>query len=94
MYYDFEANNFFNANTILPDKNILTESDKSKAICQNNDDNKNFTNSNRIFINKKKSSHLSTGAIIGIIIPCICVLLLTTFIAIYQRKNIYSKFRK
>lgn len=88
LYYDFEANNFFNANTILPDKNILTESDKSKAICQNNDDNKNFTNSNRIFINKKKSSHLSTGAIIGIIIPCICVLLLTTFIAIYQRKKI------
>jgi hypothetical protein len=87
FYYDFEANNFFKANTILSDKNILTESDKSKAICPNNDDNKNFTNSNQIFINKK-SSHLSTGAIIGIIIPCICVLLLTTFIAIYQRKKI------
>ena len=86
FYYDFEANNFFKANTILSDKNILTESDKSKAICPNNDDNKNFTNSNQIFINKK-SSKLSTGAIVGIVVPCVAALLLAISFAIYQRQK-------
>jgi polar amino acid transport system substrate-binding protein len=86
FYYDFEANNFFKANTILSDKNILTESDKSKVICTIDDDKKNSTNSNQIFI-KQKSSKLSTGAIIGIIIPCVVALLLVTSIVIYQRQK-------
>jgi hypothetical protein len=85
-YYDFEANNFFKANTILPDKNILTESDKSKVICAIDDDKKNSTNSNRIFI-KQKSSKLSTGAIVGIIVPCVAAILLATSIAICQRQK-------
>ena len=75
-YYDFEANNFFKANTILPNNNILTESDKSKVICPNLNP--------KLYI--KNSSNLSTGAIIGIIIPCIAILLVVIFVIIYLRK--------
>ena len=88
FYYDFEANNFFKANTILSDKNILTESDKSKAICSIDDNGKNSTNLNQIFIGRKSSSQLSTGAIVGIVVPCIAALLLAILFAMYHRKKI------
>ena len=89
VYYDFEASNFFKANTILPNQTILTESDKSKVICpipDENDDKENITNLNNIFY-RKKSSKLSAGAIIGIIIPFVAVLLVVTFVIMYLRKN-------
>jgi hypothetical protein len=89
MYYEFEANNFFKANTILPNQSILTESDKSKVICpisDENDDKENITNLNQIFY-RKNSSKLSTGAIIAIIIPCVALLLFVTFVIMYLRKK-------
>ena len=89
MYYDFEANNFFKANTILPNNNILTESDKSNAICHSldeNDDKENITNLNPKFYIKNSSS-LSTGAIIAIIIPCAALLLIAIFVLIYLRNT-------
>ena len=86
-YYDLEANNFFKANTILPNKNIITESDKSKVICTDeNDDKGNITNLNHIFY-KKNSSKLGTGGIIAIIICCAAALLCVIFIIIYLRKK-------
>ena len=82
MIYDFEANNFLKANTILPNKSIITESNKSKIICQIPDENENkeenLTKFNKIFY-KKNSSKLSTGVIIGIIIPCVVILLIAIF---------------
>ena len=56
LHYDFEANNFFKANTILPNKSILTESDKSKVICPIPGDKENITNLNQ---KKNKKIHLN-----------------------------------
>ena len=88
-YYDFEANNFFKANTILSNKNIITESDKSKVICHENedDDKGNITNLNPKFY-KKNSSKLGTGGIIAITICCAAVLLGVTFVSIFLPKKL------
>lgn len=88
-YYDFEANNFFKANTILSNKNIITESDKSKVICHENedDDKGNKTNLNPKFY-KKNSSKLGTGGIIAITICCAAVLLGVTFVSIFLPKKL------
>ena len=88
-YYDFEANNFFKANTILPNKNIIIESDKSKVICHENedDDKGNITNLNPKFY-KKNSSKLGTGGIIAITICCAAVLLGVTFVSIFLPKKL------
>ena len=72
MYYDVEANNFFKANTILPNENILTESNKSKEICPDENENDNEATITSIY--HKKNSGLSTGGIIAIIIPCAAIL--------------------
>ena len=74
---NLELNNFFQANSkISGHENIITESDKSNKVCTSNS---NSTNSeyNRVYprIHKKSSGGLSTGAIIGIIIPCVVVLI-------------------
>ena len=88
-YYDFEANNFFKANTKLSNKNIITESDKSKVICHENedDDKGNITNLNPKFY-KKNSSKLGTGGIIAITICCVAVLLGVTFVSIFLPKKL------
>ena len=88
-YYDFEANNFLKANTILPNKNIIIESDKSKVICHENenDDKGNITNLNPKFY-KKNSSKLGTGGIIAITICCAAVLLGVTFVSIFLPKKL------
>lgn len=88
-HYDFEANNFFKANTILSNKNIITESDKSKVICHENedDDKGNITNLNPKFY-KKNSSKLGTGGIIAITICCAAVLLGVTFVSIFLPKKL------
>ena len=89
---DLELNNFFQANSkISGHENIITESDKSNKVCTSNS---NSTSSEYKRVNPrihiKSSGGLSTGVIIGIIIPC--VLLLIAAIAItavcYDKKKV------
>ena len=89
---DLELNNFFQANSkISGHENIITESDKSNKVCTSNS-NSTSSEYNRVNprIHIKSSGGLSTGAIIGIIIPC--VLLLIAAIAItavcYDKKKV------
>ncbi len=45
IYYNFDAHNFFNANSIMPQYNIIRESNKSRIICkyENNGTSENGT---------------------------------------------------
>ena len=79
LFADYELNNFFQANSkISGHQNIITESDKSNKVCSTNSSSNSDSENNRInpVIRKNKSSGgLSTGAIIGIIIPCVVLLI-------------------
>ena len=97
IYYDFEPQNFFNANLILPGLNIIQESNKSKLICSKKsngsdvDDNEfNKLNNN----SSKKAYHISKTTIIEISISIAVILILFVWIIImsytsktHQRKN-------
>ena len=79
LFTDYGLNNFFQANSkISGHQNIITESDKSNRVCSTNSSSNSDSDSERIntVVRKTKSSGgLSTGAIIGIIIPCVVVLI-------------------
>ena len=78
-YLKLDAGNFINANKKLPGHKIITESDKSKKVCNGTRPSPSPSPSpydNRTIYNReKKKSGLSTGGIIGIMIPCGLVLL-------------------
>ena len=100
IYYNFDANNFFNANSIMPQYNIIRESNKSQIICkyENNGTSKNgkstvssdssnsSESSNNYFsyYKNKHSSGLSTGGIIAIIIPLSLVLIAVIVLALVK----------
>ena len=100
IYYNFDAHNFFNANSIMPQYNIIRESNKSRIICkyENNGTSENGTstdssdssNSSESSINyvsyykNKHSSGLSTGGIIAIIIPLSLVLIAVIVLALVK----------
>ena len=69
VHSSLRLDNLFNANSLL-NKQVITESDKSKAVCSGSNNN----NSTNNYEYKKSSGGLSTGGIIGITIPC-CVVL-------------------
>ena len=78
-YLKLDAGNFINANKKLPGHKIITESDKSKKVCNGTRPSPSPSPSpydNRtIHYHDKKKSGLSTGGIIGITIPCGLLLL-------------------
>jgi len=90
---DLELNNFFQANSkISGHENIITESDKSNKVCTSNSNSTNQDNNkiNPVVRKQKSSGGLSTGAIIGIIIPCVVVLIaaIATAAAYYNKKKV------
>ena len=90
---DLELNNFFQANSkISGHENIITESDKSNKVCTSNSNSTNQDNNkiNPVVRKQKSSGGLSTGAIIGIIIPCVVVLIaaIATAAACYNKKKV------
>ena len=109
MHYSFNASTFFKANKLLPNYTIIKESDKSKAICslsknegkekeekeekEDKEDNKNET-INNYFMKRKSSGGISTGAILGILIPCILVLLAIIIIALTCRNSPKTKIKE
>ena len=109
MHYSFNASTFFKANKLLPNYTIIKESDKSKAICslsknddkekeekeekEDKEDNKNET-INNYFKKRKSSGGISTGAILGILIPCILVLLAIIIIALTCRNSPKTKIKE
>ena len=89
---DLELNNFFQANSkISGHENIITESDKSNKVCTSNS---NSTSSEYKRVNPrihiKSSGGLSTGVIIGIIIPCVLLLIaaIATTAVCYDKKKV------
>jgi ABC-type amino acid transport substrate-binding protein len=78
IFSNLELNNFFQANSkISGHENIITESDKSNKVCTSNSNSTSQENSTikPVFHKIKSSGGISTGAIIGIIIPCVVVLI-------------------
>ena len=82
LYSSISAENLLKSNNIFSDNNLIKNSDTSNIICpdKNNtdntddiDDTDNSTNFRTYGI--KKSSGLSTGGIVAIIIPCAAVLI-------------------
>ena len=89
---DLELNNFFQANSkISGHENIITESDKSNKVCTSNS-NSTSSEYNRVNprIHIKSSGGLSTGVIIGIIIPCVLLLIaaIATTAVCYDKKKV------
>jgi hypothetical protein len=84
-YSKFDVGNFIKANSKLSGLKIINESDKSDKVCNDtHPSSSNSTspspslsdwNSTIFYHDKKKSSGLSTGGIIAIIIPCGLLLL-------------------
>ena len=78
IFSNLELNNFFQANSkISGHENIITESDKSNKVCTSNSNSTSQENNTikPVFHKIKSSGGISTGAIIGIIIPCVVVLI-------------------
>ena len=76
IFSNLELNNFFQANSkISGHENIITESDKSKKVCTSNSTSQENNTIKPVFHKIKSSGGISTGAIIGIIIPCVVVLI-------------------
>ena len=72
-YLKLDAGNFINANKKLPGHKIITESDKSKKVCNTRPSpspSPSPYDNRTIHYHDKKKSGLSTGGIIGITIPC------------------------
>ena len=79
-YYTFNATTLFNANKLLSNYTIITESNKNNIICPSETDEEegNITNYNT---KMKSEKTLSTGAIVGILVPTIVVLVgVTAFV--------------
>ena len=92
LYINLELSNFFQANSkISGHENIITESDKSNKVCTSNSNSTNQDNNkiNPVVRKQKSSGGLSTGAIIGIIIPCVVVLIaaIATAAACYNKRK-------
>ena len=76
IFSNLELNNFFQANSkISGHENIITESDKSKKVCTSNSTSQENNTIKPVIHKIKSSGGISTGAIIGIIIPCVVVLI-------------------
>ena len=87
---NLELNNFFQGNSkISGHENIITESDKSNKVCNSNSNSSRY---DRVSprIQKKSSGGLSTGAIVGIIIAGVVVLVaaIATAAVCYNKKNV------
>jgi len=83
VYYSFNASTLLKANELIPNVSIITESDKSQSLLSkyndtNDDDDVEKNPIRNYFIKSSKKKSLSTGAIIGIIIPSVLVLALVT----------------
>ena len=76
IFSNLELNNFFQANSkISGHENIITESDKSNKVCTSNSTSQENNTIKPVIHKIKSSGGISTGAIIGIIIPCVVVLI-------------------
>jgi len=81
LYSSLQLDNFLQANSkISGHNNIITESNKSSIVCNSSIDTSvtydNSTSSNTsLYRNHGSSGGISTGAIIGIAIPCILLAL-------------------
>ena len=82
IYYDFDPKNFFNANSIFPELNIIQESNKSNSICSTDDDNFNKFNN----FTGKSYSHLSRGKTIAISVSIGVILVLFVCVIILNYK--------
>ena len=89
-YYSFNASTLLKANELIPNSNVITETDKSKNILSkdnnnNNDNNEDLPKYNYFRKNTKKS--LSAGGIIVIIVCSIITLAATIAIGIISKKT-------
>ena len=76
IFSNLELNNFFQANSkISGHENIITENDKSNKVCTSNSTSQENNTIKPVIHKIKSSGGISTGAIIGIIIPCVVVLI-------------------
>ena len=76
IFSNLELNNFFQANSkISGHENIITESDKINKVCTSNSTSQENNTIKPVIHKIKSSGGISTGAIIGIIIPCVVVLI-------------------
>ena len=76
IFSNLELNNFFQANSkISGHENIITESDKFNKVCTSNSTSQENNTIKPVIHKIKSSGGISTGAIIGIIIPCVVVLI-------------------
>lgn len=101
-YSKLDAGNFFKANSKLTGHEVISESDKSKKVCSSTPPSTSSSpspstspsddNTIKYQQTKKKSSKLSTGAIIAIIIPCVLVLLGVLIFAIMKAKDYPNEF--
>ena len=71
-YSKLDVGNFINANKKISGHKIINESDKSSKVCNGTKPSPSPDDGNGTiyYPRKKKSSGLSTGGIIGIMIPC------------------------
>ena len=81
LYSNLRLDNFLQANTKLPGHHIITESNKNNIVCYTSSGTSvttsvatNATNTS-LYRNHGSSGGISTGAIIGIAIPCILLAL-------------------
>ena len=85
LYYSFNASTLLKANELIPNVNIITETDKSQSLLSKDaeDEPKRY----QYQYTKKSSNSLSTGAIIAIIIPSILVLAIITALTFKFRRS-------
>ena len=91
VYYSFNASTLLKANELIPNISIIKESNKSQSLLSkdnNTDIDAEIKPIKNNYIKTSKKKSLSTGAIIGIIIPSILVLaLIAALIFKFSKSN-------
>ena len=88
LYSSIRVDNLMKANELFNDNSIIEKSNLSKI--NEVEEEEVIPNSNLTNFGKKKNNHLSTGAIIGILIPCLAVVVAIT-IASFLLSNSSNK---
>ena len=88
VYYSFNASTLLKANEIIPNSNVITETDKSKNILsKDNNNNKNEDLPKYNYFRKNTKKSLSAGGIIAIVVCSVITLAAIIGIGIISKKS-------